>query len=114
MTWPELTAIVMAVVALGGMLIQWRNGRAAVRAGDASAARDISEAYQTLIEPLEMRVKDLEEKLAVSDAKATRLEKELDLMRVREEEYLAGIRVLISQIVSAGERPLWKPKDSIG
>ena len=114
MNWPEITAMLLALAAFGGMLAQWRNGLTQRMTGDASAARDISEAYQTLIEPLEERVKELEEKLVLSDAKALRLEKELDLMKAREDEYLAGIRVLISQIVSSGERPLWKPKDSIG
>lgn len=114
MSFLDLAQLILAIVALLGVFVQWRNGRTARQTGDASAAKDISEAYKTLIEPLEKRIKELEERLSVSDAKATRLEKELDLMKAREEEHMAGIRVLISQIVSIGERPLWKPKDSLG
>ena len=114
MTWAELTTLLMSGVALITVLVQWYNGRTARQGTDASAAKDISEAYSILVGPLEKRVKDLEDQLIIANARANRLEKELEAMKAREEEYLAGIRVLISQIVSIGEKPLWKPKDSIG
>lgn len=114
MTWLELTTIIFSVAAFGGMIIQWRNGKTTAQTGDASAARDIGEAYHTLVGPLEKRVVELESKLALAEARANRLEAELALVKANEEEYQAGIRVLLTQIVSFGERPLWKPKDSIG
>ena len=115
MTWPDVVAIVMAVVALGGMLVQWRNGSTQRVMGDASAAKYISEAYENLKETLEARIIILEQKLIVAEERATRAEKQVAKMEEELSEYSAGVRVLISQIVSAtGEKPLWKPKDYIG
>ena len=122
MTWTELTTLLMSGVALVTVLVQWYNGRTARQSGDASAAKDISEAYKNLKESLESRIDDLEKKVIASEARAevaeeraAQAEARADKMEEELAEYSAGVRILISQLASVtGEKPLWKPKDSIG
>lgn len=121
MTWTELGLLLGVVASLAAQGVAWYNSRTAAKSGDASTAKDVGDAYRNLIAPLEKRITELSDRLAVAEKRAdalleqtAALSKELEKANEREKEYLAGIRVLITQITSLGERPLWKPKDDIG
>ena len=122
MNFLDLAQLILAIVALLGVFIQWRNGRTAHQTGDASAAKDISVAYENLKYTLETRIDDLELKLVAAEERATKADARATIAEARADrvereltENTAGIRILIAQITSAtGEKPLWKPKDYIG
>jgi uncharacterized coiled-coil DUF342 family protein len=121
MSWPELTALVMALVALGGMLIQWRNGRIASKTGDAQAAKDISEAYQSLIDPLEKRIQDLTTEVGLEKAQRLEMQKRIDTLgaelrsaKSMLHEYRAGTDKLVEQMKLHDLKPVWNPPDWIG
>lgn len=109
MTVAETTAIIMASVAILGMLYQWWRGRSEARRDNGDAAESVSNAARALIEPLTKRIADLE---TITKDQAKQI---FDLTkRTREQgfeitELRAGVAILTNQIVALGHQPIYKP-----
>lgn len=143
MTWPELTGIILGVVALGGMLAQWRGTKSQIAKAQAEAQRYQAEAekaeadtetellphYKTEVGELRREVKESNEdhrrelkemgesyRKEIEIMQASMKAMGVDLQEVKEELYLykEGTKILVAQLTQNAIRPLWKPPDWIG
>lgn len=121
MNFLDLAQLILAVAAIVGVFVQWRNGRTTNKTGDAQAARDISEAYQTLLTPLERRIEELEADLRNSKTEAEIMRRTIDALGAELRsakhmmaEYQAGTDKLVEQLKLHDMKPIWNPPDWIG
>ena len=105
----ELTAIIMAGVAIVGMVIQWWRSRSETKRDNSDAAESVANATSVLIDPLIKRIADLE---IVSKDQSKQI---FDLTKQTREqgfeitELRAGVAILTNQIVALGHQPIYKP-----
>ena len=109
MTVGELTAIIMASVAIGGMGIQWWRGRSENKRDNGDAAESVANATTTLIEPLNKRIKDLEKMAGEQKAQIETMTRAMQAQQFEITELRAGVTILTNQIMALGHQPIYKP-----
>ena len=121
MNLPELTAIIMAVIALGGMFIQWRNGRSQAAKNLAEAGEAEADTEVKLLPAYKEEVKSLREDLRLANERIDILKARLDTMgaelRLRHEsasEYRVIAEKLTEQLKLHDIKPIVNLPDWIG
>jgi len=70
---------------------------------------DLAASYQRMADRQAIQIDGLRTKVDELEAQIDCLEEEIQTYRKKQEEWMAGISLLINQLVSKGIDPIWRP-----
>lgn len=105
-----VAALISAGVTIGGQIIDRARRKAEAQRDEGSGAKAITDAAVALVKPQEERIAALERLVHEQSETIRDLQCQLEALRKLNIEYVAGIKLLVIQLESKGEKPIWKPE----
>jgi hypothetical protein len=108
MTLPVWVVVLQALIAISVPLYLAWNAR---RKAPAEAAESLSRAADTLVKNMQERLDTVEGELKIAKARMAGLELTILSLESIDREHVAGIQLLIHQILALGQTPLYRMKE---
>lgn len=116
-----LSALLAVLVSFGALILAWRKAPTERRATSADAGDKISDAALQLLEPMKVRINELEAarehertRMSELERRVTELECELREERIAKAEIIGGANRLVHQVESMGGNPVYRPPRGTG
>lgn len=104
------TDIVQYLILLGVMVAGWQKLRADARKSGVDVAHAISSAAVTLVNPMQTRIDELEQRDKIRERRLRELEEEIATIQRDYEELWDGLQRVVHQVKAMGQQPVYEPE----